>query len=105
MAALELRTPAELAQIERIAMHVETRFWDAGHIPGTALIEVMVGGGTLAFSVNIGPQNKSFLAQPGVDHLFGENTCDRRTWVQMALTGQRGTAPTIQLPARAWTMK
>jgi metallo-beta-lactamase family protein len=76
--ALELRRSVALEQLERVTPNVEARFWNAGHILGSASIEVLADSTRLTFSGDIGPHNKSFHAQPqgpvGIDHLFCEST-------------------------------
>lgn len=87
--ALKLRTAAPLGQVERISAHFEARFWNAGHILGSASIEVLVDGTKLAFSGDVGPREKSFHAQPegpvGVDHLFCESTYGDRSREHVSL--------------------
>lgn len=78
LGALELRRVVEPDLTERVSSHFEARFWNAGHILGSASIEVMAEGVRLVFSGDIGPSNKSFHSEPegpsGVDHLFCEST-------------------------------
>ena len=54
------------------------RLWNAGHILGSASVEVMVQGVSLLFSGDLGPEHKSFHLDPegprGIDHLFCEST-------------------------------
>lgn len=54
------------------------RFWNAGHILGSASIEVEIDGIHLLFSGDIGPANKAFHPDPqaprGVDHVICEST-------------------------------
>ena len=56
----------------------EARFWNAGHILGSASIELVAGGSRLLFSGDLGPEHKSFHAHPdapaGLDHVFCEST-------------------------------
>jgi metallo-beta-lactamase family protein len=60
------------------ARGVRARFWNAGHILGSASIELEAGGVRLLFSGDLGPGHKSFHPDPdgpaGVDHLFCEST-------------------------------
>lgn len=76
--ALELRRVVRLDEMLSVTPHIQARFWNAGHILGSASIEVVANGVSLAFSGDIGPANKSFHAEPegpsGVDHLFCEST-------------------------------
>jgi len=66
-----------------IVPDVRARWWDAGHILGSASIEVEIGGQAatpmrLLFSGDIGPGRSDFAADPtspsGVDHLIMEST-------------------------------
>ena len=41
-----------------------TRFWNAGHILGSASAEMHVGGSHLLFSGDLGPHHKAFHADP-----------------------------------------
>ena len=54
------------------------RFWNAGHILGSASVEIEVDGVGLLFSGDLGPANKSFHADPqapaGIDHVICEST-------------------------------
>lgn len=54
------------------------RLWNAGHILGSASVELEVGGGRLLFSGDLGPEAKSFHPDPvapsGFDHVFCEST-------------------------------
>jgi len=91
--ALKLRAPVGLGRLERIGEHIEARFWNAGHILGSASIEVMVDGARLAFSGDIGPLSKSFHADPEgpteVDHLFCESTYGDRLREQVSVDERR----------------
>ena len=57
---------------------VEARFWNAGHILGAASVELAAGGVRTIFSGDLGPENKSFHADPagpsGFDHVICEST-------------------------------
>ena len=57
---------------------IRARFWNAGHILGSASVEVEVGGSRLLFSGDIGPDHKAFHADPdapnGFDHIICEST-------------------------------
>ena len=54
------------------------RLWNAGHILGSASVELETRGARLLFSGDLGPANKAFQADPsgpsGIDHLFCEST-------------------------------
>lgn len=66
----------------KILSGLRARWWNAGHLLGSASIEVTIDGGgrplRLFFSGDIGPGGRDFLADPegpvGVDHLVMEST-------------------------------
>jgi len=67
------------------AAGLTARWWNAGHILGSASIEVTVAGDppvTVFFTGDIGPGGRDFLADPdgpaGVDHLVTESTYGER---------------------------
>lgn len=81
--ALALLRPVGLGGSFTPLPGVEARLWNAGHILGSASIEVTAGGVRLLFSGDLGPDLKSFHLDPdgprGVDHVFCESTYgDRR---------------------------
>lgn len=57
---------------------VEARFWNAGHILGSASVEIIAGEVRTIFSGDLGPEHKSFHADPagpsGFDHVICEST-------------------------------
>ncbi|MGN6620638.1 MAG: MBL fold metallo-hydrolase [Sphingomonas sp.] len=80
--ATELRTP--FSPIEGVT----ARLWNAGHILGSASIEIEAEGCRLLFSGDIGPRDKSFYPSPsapsGFDHVvceatYGDRQRDRQT--------------------------
>lgn len=77
------------------AKGMEARLWNAGHILGSASVEIMAGGCRLLFSGDIGPEQKSFLPEPegpqGVDHLFCEATYGDRERADLTLAARRET--------------
>lgn len=81
--ALALLCPAELGQLFEPVEGIGARFWNAGHILGSASVEVEAGGVRLLFSGDLGPRHKAFHADPdgpnGVDHLFCESTYGDRS--------------------------
>lgn len=91
--ALELRRVTRFDEMAQVTPHIRARFWNAGHILGSASIEVLANDVTLAFSGDIGPANKSFHAEPegpsGVDHLFCESTYGDRQRVPVTATERR----------------
>ena len=75
---LELVQIAPLQQEFEPAAGVTARLWNAGHILGSASVELDLGGVRVLFSGDLGPKHKSFHPDPdaprGVDHLFCEST-------------------------------
>lgn len=61
---------------------VRARLWNAGHILGSASVELEGDGTRLFFSGDIGPENKAFHPDPqgpsGVDHVICESTYGNR---------------------------
>ncbi len=82
-AALELVRPMPLDTQFEVAPGFRARLWNAGHILGSASIELFIGGSHLLFSGDLGPDNKSFHLDPagprGLDHLLCESTYGDRS--------------------------
>lgn len=84
---LELFRTVGLGRDVEVAPGITARYWEAGHILGSASIEVTVATGegpvTLLFSGDLGPGGRDFLPDPegpsGVDHLIVESTYGGRT--------------------------
>jgi metallo-beta-lactamase family protein len=76
--AIELARPIELEEQFEPVPGFQARFWNAGHILGSASIEIFAGGTRMLFSGDLGPEHKSFHLDPqgprGIDHLFCEST-------------------------------
>ena len=70
--------PVDLERWFEPAPGFRARLWNAGHILGSASVEVEVGGSRLLFSGDLGPEWKSFHPDPegpaGLDHVFCEST-------------------------------
>lgn len=77
-AALAQVRPVELGAEIPVARGIAARLWNAGHILGSASVEVAAGGARMLFSGDVGPLHKAFHPDPdgpaGVDHLFCEAT-------------------------------
>ena len=78
--------------------NVRVRFWNAGHILGSASIEVEVGNGEgqavrLLFSGDIGPDEKVFHREPdapsGFDYIISESTYGGRERKDHSLESRR----------------
>ncbi|WP_421937509.1 MBL fold metallo-hydrolase RNA specificity domain-containing protein [Phenylobacterium sp.] len=84
---LELFRPVKLGHTVDVAPGITARYWEAGHILGSASIEVTVeteeGPIALLFSGDLGPGGRDFLPDPegpsGVDHLIVESTYGGRS--------------------------
>lgn len=83
---LELFKPAKLGREIAVAPGITAIWWEAGHILGSASIEVHVetaeGPVSLLFSGDLGPGGRDYAADPqgpaGVDHLILESTYGAR---------------------------
>ncbi|HVN01048.1 MAG TPA: MBL fold metallo-hydrolase [Caulobacteraceae bacterium] len=78
---MELFQRVKLGEAIEAAPGFTARWWNAGHILGSASIEVVAGDeapARLLFSGDLGPGGRDFLADPegpaGVDHLIMEST-------------------------------
>lgn len=76
--ALALARPVQLETQFEPAPGFQARFWNAGHILGSASIEIVAGGSRMLFSGDLGPEHKSFHLDPNgprdLDHLICEST-------------------------------
>ena len=83
---LELFKPAKLGREIAVAPGITATWWEAGHILGSASIEVHVetaeGPVSLLFSGDLGPGGRDYAPDPqgpaGVDHLILESTYGAR---------------------------
>jgi metallo-beta-lactamase family protein len=83
-ACLKLFHPHELADWFAVLPGLRARFWNAGHLLGSASVEIELGQGDgtstlrLMFSADIGPDYKLMQSHPtgpgGVDYLICEST-------------------------------
>lgn len=77
-AALALVEPVELGDWFEPAPGFRARLWNAGHILGSASVELEVGGTTILFSGDLGPSPKTFQLAPdgpsGIDYVVCEST-------------------------------
>lgn len=69
------------------------RFWNAGHILGSASVELEAGGVRIMFSGDLGPENKIFQESPtapsGVDYVICETTYGDREREPMTIEQRR----------------
>jgi metallo-beta-lactamase family protein len=72
---------------------IKARFWNAGHILGSASVEMEIEGTRLFFSGDIGPDHKAFHADPqgpaGVDHVVCESTYGDRVRDDLSIEARR----------------
>lgn len=92
---------AAYEQIETVDLHqwfvpapgFRARLWNAGHILGSASIEVETGGSRLLFSGDLGPHNKAFHPDPegpsGLDHIVCESTYGDRVREEVTIKQRR----------------
>jgi metallo-beta-lactamase family protein len=77
---------------------IRARFWNAGHILGSASIEIDAAGVRLLFSGDLGPGHKSFHPDPsgptGIDHLFCESTYGDRERASVTIEERRALLET-----------
>jgi metallo-beta-lactamase family protein len=79
---MEQFSKVKLGEPVEVAPGISATYWEAGHILGSASIEVRVetaeGGETLLFSGDLGPGGSDFLPDPqgpsGIDYLIMEST-------------------------------
>jgi metallo-beta-lactamase family protein len=71
----------------------EARLWNAGHVLGSASVEIQAEGGRLLFSGDLGPDNKAFQASPaasqGFDHVVCETTYGDRSRENLSALDRR----------------
>ncbi|WBX83071.1 MBL fold metallo-hydrolase [Sphingosinicella microcystinivorans] len=81
--AAALARPVALERWFEPVPGVRARLWNAGHILGSASVEIEAGGSRLLFSGDIGPEHKAFHPDPeapqGFDHVVCESTYGDRT--------------------------
>ena len=108
--------PIPLDEWFRPAPGMNARLWNAGHILGSASVELEAGGVRLLFSGDIGPENKVFLPDPagaaGFDHVFCESTygdrirdansiAQRRELLRLEIEGALQRGGNLVIPAFA----
>lgn len=75
------------------AAGMQARLWNAGHILGSASVELSVDGTHILCSGDIGPKHKAFYAEPespaGFDHVICESTYGDRKREDVTLRQRR----------------
>lgn len=93
VAAAELARTVALGAWFEPAPGIRARLWNAGHILGSASVEIEVGGSRLLFSGDVGPEHKAFHADPeapaGFDHVICESTYGDRDRETVTLEERR----------------
>lgn len=105
MAAWRLCRPASPETWFEAAPGFRARLWNAGHILGSASVELEAGETRLMFSGDIGPANKAFYTGPqgpqGFDHVICEATYGNRERVPVTIEERRALLAEEVLAARA----
>jgi len=90
---LALTRPVTLSQWFEPVPGFRARYWNAGHILGSASIEVEAGGVSILFSGDIGPAAKSLEPPPqapaGLDYVVCESTYGDRDRMDMDVDARR----------------
>jgi len=91
--AIRLVRPIALETQFEAATGFQARFWNAGHILGSASIELFAGGSHMLFSGDLGPEHKSFHLDPegphGMDHVLCESTYGNRERTPITIEARR----------------
>ncbi|WP_336972930.1 MBL fold metallo-hydrolase [Sphingobium aromaticiconvertens] len=94
MAAWRQTRPVELETWFEPVPGFRARLWNAGHILGSASVELDVGGTHVLCSGDLGPEHKAFQRNPegpsGFDHVICESTYGDRKRDHLAI-GERRT--------------
>lgn len=103
-AAIDLVRPVALETNFEVTTGFRARLWNAGHILGSASIELFAGGAHLLFSGDLGPENKAFHLDPqgprGIDHVLCESTYGDRERTPVTITERRKLLEEEVLAAR-----
>ncbi|MEK7660599.1 MAG: MBL fold metallo-hydrolase [Pseudomonadota bacterium] len=87
IAAWQMTETAELGEWFAPVSGFSARFWNAGHILGSASVELLANGVNVLCSGDLGPDNKSFQQDPsgksGFDHVICESTYGDRAREQI----------------------
>ena len=93
MAAVAMVRRVEIGEWFEPAPGFRARLWNAGHILGSASVELEADGVRVLCSGDLGPKNKAFHADPagasGFDHVICESTYGDRTRVQVTIPERR----------------
>lgn len=93
VAAYEACRTVDLEQWFEPAPGFRARFWNAGHILGSASVELEAGDTRLMLSGDLGPDHKAFHPDPkapaGFDHVVCESTYGDRVREEMTIEQRR----------------
>lgn len=93
LAALEHARAIGLRQWFEPAPGFKARLWNAGHILGSASVELEAGGSRMLFSGDLGPDHKAFHPDPeapsGFDHIICESTYGDRVREDITIEQRR----------------
>lgn len=76
LAAFDQAHPVGFRQWFEPAPGFQARLWNAGHILGSASVELEVGGSRLLFSGDLGPDHKAFHPDPEAPAVFDHVICE-----------------------------
>lgn len=93
LAAFDQAEPVDLKQWFEPAPGFRARLWNAGHILGSASVELEVGDSHLLLSGDLGPDHKAFHPDPqapaGFDHVVCESTYGDRVREDITIDQRR----------------
>lgn len=85
--------PAQYDRWTPVAPGIEARFWNAGHLLGSASVELRSDGMSILFSGDVGPRHKLLQEDPagpaGIDYLVCESTYGDRAREPVTDEGRR----------------
>ncbi len=92
LAVMPLCKQVDLEQMFSVA-GLTVKYWNAGHILGSASIDVQAGDVRILFSGDIGPDEKAFYADPdaptGFDYVISESTYGNREKPDVTMAQRR----------------
>ncbi|WP_422059326.1 MBL fold metallo-hydrolase [Sphingopyxis sp.] len=93
LAAWQKSSTVDLEQWFEPVKGVRARLWNAGHILGSASVELEIGGVHILCSGDLGPEHKAFHPDPespaGFDHVVCESTYGDRTRDHLTIADRR----------------
>lgn len=96
--AWRLARPVTLGNWFEPAPGMKARLWNAGHILGSASVELVAGDVHMLFSGDLGPENKAFQDDPeapvGIDYVVCESTYGDRSRPKVTMEERRALLET-----------